>query len=232
MTWNELIERTLFGFPAEKRSLLKHSAYTYLKDAQEDFVIHTKCLEFSFQSTLQGGTFSIELPETFLQVQRIGFEGKTLSSMPVWSDIQLKDKNENWVQGFPEYYFIQGQTLYLYPAPSTAGELIIWCEGVFGSATDTSWETLATLDWENYTAEYGDSLDTPYIPFEYHKYLIDYARSEMFSDEGDINKMNVFQNKYAMNREMVRKIYLRRKVPVKSRVFDAVDSQITHREVY
>ena len=75
MTWDELRDRTLFGFPAEKRSFLSKSADMYLRDAQEDFVLHTKCLEFSFVASLNANSYNIELPDTFLQIQRVSWEG-------------------------------------------------------------------------------------------------------------------------------------------------------------
>lgn len=231
MTWDELKDRTLFGFPAEKRSYLSKSADTYLKDAQEDFVLHTKCLEFSFVASLTAGNFSIELPETFLQIQRVAWEGNLLHTMPVWADVQLKDSTETWAKGKPESYFIQGTTIYVYPAPSQSGELTIWCQGVFGTGDDLTWENLNNSNWEAYSSIYKSSVEEPYIPFEYHKYLVDYARSQIALDNNEQKIYGNYWNKYVVNRESVRKIYLRRKVPVKGRVYDAIDSQITHREI-
>ena len=231
MTWNELRDRTLFGFPAEKRSFLSKSADMYLRDAQEDFVLHTKCLEFSFVASLNANSYNIELPETFLQIQRVSWEGVLLHSIPVWSDIQLKDSTETWAKGRPEGYFIQGSTIYVYPAPTKAGELTIWCQGVFGTGGDQSWEELTLLNWEADLNEYNSSVDEPYSPFEYHKYLVDYARSQISLDSNEEKRYDNYWNKYLINREQVRKIYLRRKVPVKGRVYDALDSQTTHREI-
>ena len=231
MTWKDLKDRTLFGFPAEKRAFLAKSADTYLKDAQEDFVLHTKCLEFTFQTSLSAGNYSIELPETFLQIQRVAWEGSLLHTIPVWADIQLKDTTETWAKGSPESYFIQGTTIYIYPAPTHAGELTIWCEGVFGSGLDNTWDSISTSNWEAYATKYASSIESPYIPFEYHKYLVDYARSQIHMDSNQIDVAEKYMGKYVVNREEVRKIYLRRKVPVKGRVYDAVDSQITHREI-
>jgi len=231
MNWTELKDRTLFGFPAEKRGFLGKSADIYLRDAQEDFVLHTKCLEFTFQTSLVAGNYSIELPQSFLSIQRVAWEGKPLTSIPVWADVKLKDSTETWAKGRPDSYFIQGSTIYIYPAPTQAGELTIWCQGVFGTGEDLTWETTNDSNWEAYETLYVSSVDEPYIPFEYHKYLVDYARSQLSLDENDPVKADHYYGKYAMNREEVRKIYLRRKVPVKGRVYDATDSLVVHREI-
>ena len=232
MTWTELIDRTLFSFPSDRRAFLNKTCDTYLRDAQEDWVLHTKCLEFSFTATMSAGNFSVELPQTFLKVQRVSFDGHQLDSIPVWSDARLRDTSETWASGYPQNYFIHGTTIYVYPAPTTSGELTVWCEGVFGEGIDAKWEITNNTNWEAFSSTtYQTSTEEPFIPHEYHKYLVDYARSMISTDLADFQSADRYFNKYSINREQVRKIYLRRKVPNKNRVFDALDSQIVQREI-
>lgn len=231
MNWTDLSERVLFGLDPQKRSLYRKASTTYLFDAQEDFVIHTKCLEFNFQSTLTKGQYSIALPDQFLQVQRISWEGEPLVSMPVWADVPLKDDEMVWHSGVPDQYFIQANVVYIYPAPDQAGQLTIWCTGVFGSGTDNQWELQTTETWGEWITTYASSTHEPYIPFEYQKYLVDYARAMILMDEGDLPSSNHYMGRYDTNKEMVRKIYLRRKTEQKTRVYDATTSATRYRTV-
>ena len=103
-------------------------------------------------------------------------------------------------------------------------------QGIFASGIVPAWDTLtsASYQWENWAdVDVWKAYDhQPSIPFEYHKYLVDYARSLLYEDEGDGSSSDRFMGKYLINRATIKQIYARQKNPVHGRVIDVLDGQV------
>ncbi len=227
MLWTELQDRVLIGLDPQRKTLLKTRAYKYLHDAEEDFVLYTDCLEFNFTASMAKAEYSLALPETFLDVQRVSFDGRKLEFMPLWTATDLKDSSSAWVLGLPTHYLIQGRELFLYPGTDTAGKLTLWCQGIFSSSAIDAFEDLSLIKWEDWDEDiFRDYENQPSVPFEYHKYLVDYARSLLTEEEGNTAMSDRLMNRYLMNREKIKGIYARQKNPVVGRVMDAIDGQV------
>lgn len=230
MLWSELQDRVLIGLDPTKKTLFKTRALKYLYDAEEDFVLNTDCLEYNFTAILSAKEYSMALPETFLDVQRVTFEGKKLFYMPLWTETALKDTNDTWIQGTPTHYLIQGRELFVYPGAKVGGTLSLWCQGIFSTSPIPKFEALNVNDytWESWADKtvFEDLQHGPSIPFEYHKYLVDYSRSLLHEDEGDDGRADRLMNKYVGNRAKIKQIYARQKNPVVGKVMDVIDGQV------
>jgi len=224
MKWTKLIDRVLVGFDGVKQNLYRTRAREYLYEAQEDFVLHTKCLEFLLTSDVVKDQFIVKLPDSYLDINRVEFRGDRLEYLPLWQDVQLYDRDGDWIIGNPGYYHIQGQELYIIPGAIQAGKLQLWCTGVFESAVGDVWEEMTDANWESNSSVLRAFTDQPYIQEPYQKYLIDYARFMIMDDEAD-QRSSIFQAKYQENREAIRIQILGRKTPIVSRIQDSLDSQ-------
>jgi len=119
MTWETLIDRVLTSFgPDVPRTKVKK----YLQEAEEDFAIGTYCLVKNFSYMPYQGDDFIELPKDFVELQgNVEFKTRTLDRVSHFEDFSRYRTDGSVKTGNPDYYFIRGNKMYIYPAISTAG---------------------------------------------------------------------------------------------------------------
>ncbi len=194
MLWGELLDRTLVAFPPDESGLIQNAAKSYLIEAQEDLILHTHCLEKVYSQTVDADSSSVTLPTDFIEMTgRVEWKGEKLEPVNEGQYQSMKKSDNSWDMGTPTGYFIHGDSLYLVPGVSAAGTLSMWYtyrpvvqDETAMSAVDFDWSTIADTE--------------PDIPKVYHKYLVDFARSRVLEDRGELNASDRYYNKYLMNR--------------------------------
>tara|TARA_R100000458_G_C8237883_1_gene217703 strand:- start:297 stop:995 length:699 start_codon:yes stop_codon:yes gene_type:complete len=229
MLWSKLVDRVLVGFDGTKQNMYRTRAQEYLYEAQEDFVLETKCLEFLLSSDVTKDQYIVQLPDSYLDINRVEFNGELLEYLPLWQNTQFYDSNGNWIMGTPSYYHVQGQELYIIPGAKSAGKMKLWCTGVYESADGSYWESMTDANWEANTTTMRAFTEEPYLQEPYQKYLPDYAKYMIMLDEGDQRNVG-FKVQYEQNRERIRKQIQGRKLPVVSRVQDSLDSNTVFKD--
>lgn len=205
MIWGQLLDRTLLGFPTDERGELENPVKGYLIEAQEDFVVYTRCLEKEYTTSLSASTESVTLPDDFIEMSgRVEFKGRLLRPMNEWKLASLKKTDDSWDMGTPQRYFIHGDTLYLVPGASAAGTLAMWY-AYRPVVDDASSMSNLTFDWDTGASPIKNK--SPDIPDIYHPYLVDYARAMVFFDRGDNARGNDVYNKYVMNRTRMKGLH-------------------------
>ena len=223
MLWSKLVDRVLVGFEGTKQNLYRTRAQEYLYEAQEDFVLGTKCLEFLLNSSVAKDQYIIELPDSYLDINRVEFNGEPLEYLPLWQNSQFFNSAGEWLMGTPSYYHVQGQELFIIPGAKSAGTLKLWCTGVYESADGSYWENFTDANWESNTTTLRAFTEEPYIQEPYQKYLPNYAKYMIMLDESD-DRFGNFKSMYEEDKDKVRKQVQGRKVPIVSRVKDSLDS--------
>jgi len=102
--------------------------------------------------------------------------------------------------GTPTGYFIHGNSLYLVPGAVSAGTLTMWYT-YLPVVQDESAMSDVDFDWSSIE-------DTsPGVPKAYHQYLIDFARSRLLEDRGELSAADRYYNKYMMNRTKLKSLH-------------------------
>ncbi len=121
MTWEALIDRVLTTFgPDVPRIKVKK----YLQEAEEDFAMGTQCHVKNFAYMPYTNDDFIELPKDFVELQgNVEFKTRTLDRVSHFEDFSRYRTDGTIKTGNPDYFFIRGEKMYIYPAISTAGLL-------------------------------------------------------------------------------------------------------------
>jgi len=124
MNWTQLVDRVIISFNPEET--LSPTAKQYLIDAQEDFVLETKCLDrwkWFYVPAEQG---YIDLPDDFVQLLRLEHDGQRLDEITLHQPYSIHQSDETKRPGLPEGFYPQGNRVYFYPCYSTAEWVALW----------------------------------------------------------------------------------------------------------
>lgn len=168
--------------------IYKTDIINWANDGQIDIVRRTECLQDHKEtsSVAQDGSYS--LPSDFLFMRKVTYDKLPLRPTTLELADQMWPEREVAISvGTPQYYYIWGNILYLYPAPaqSGSGNLDIWYV-----------RTPATMT--------GD-FDIPEIPVAYHEAIVRYCLSrakeldDSFSEASAIMKdyeQSIVEDKY------------------------------------
>lgn len=196
MLWGQLLDRVLVGFPPEEVGILTNAAKQYLIDAQEDFALHTECLEKEYAQSISADTKSVTLPTDLISLGRVEWRGNVLEPTSEFSRYSFKNTDDSWIYATPDSYFIKGDTLFLTPGASQSGKLTMWYS--YRPVVDDP-ATMAAVDFD--WSSIQD--DEPSIPKTYHQYLADFARSQIYWDKGDDTSASRYLARYLANRDVI-----------------------------
>ncbi len=216
MLWGELLDRTLVAFPPEESGTIQNAAKSYLIEAQEDLILHTRCLEKEYAQTVSADSSSVTLPTDFIEMTgRVEWKGEKLEPVNEWQYQSMKKSDDSWDMGTPTGYFIHGSSLYLVPGASASGTLTMWY--TYRPVVQDETEMGAVdFDWSSIQ-------DTsPAVPKVYHKYLIDFARSRLLEDRGEMGASDRYYNKYMMNRTKLKGLHANRQTSGPSQVVNVL----------
>jgi len=216
MMWGELLDRTLVAFPMDESGIMSNVAKSYLIEAQEDLILHTRCLEKAYSQTITAASSGVALPDDFIEMTgRVEWKGEKIEPVNEWQYQSMKKSDDSWVMGTPTGYFIHGNYLYLVPGAASSGKLTMWCtyrpvvqdESQMASV-DFMWDTIQN--------------EEPDIPKVYHKYLVDFARSKLLEDKGEHSASDRYYNKYMMNRTKLKALHANRESSGPSQVVNVL----------
>jgi|TARA_R100000049_G_C1947346_1_gene93053 hypothetical protein len=163
MTWSDLIDRVLVGFPFQDTGEFNRTrTLKYLEEGQEDFSFYTQCFEKNFSFYLDDGDEELDLPIDFNSlVSTVEFKGKNVAPFQRSETITRRKTDNTFRTGFPEYFEIQGNKMSFVPAPSTGGLLTFRYSAKPTNLTDSATQyTKVRYDTLTSSAPYiGDTLN-------------------------------------------------------------------------
>ena len=163
MTWSDLIDRVLVGFPFQATGEYNSTrTLKYLEEAQEDFAFYTHCFEKNFSFYLDDGDEELDLPSDFNSlVSTVEYKGKNVAPFQRADTITRRKTDNTFRTGFPEYFEIQGNKMSFIPAPSTGGLLTFRYSARPTNLTDSATQyTKVRYDTLTSSAPYvGDTLN-------------------------------------------------------------------------
>jgi len=119
MTWESLIDRVLTSFSPE---VPRVKVKKYLQEAEENFSLGTKCYVKDWAFMPSSPDSFIDLPTDFVElVGQVEFKTITLDRVAHFEGFSRFKTDGTVKTGNPEYYFIRGEKMHLYPALSDAG---------------------------------------------------------------------------------------------------------------
>jgi len=124
-SWEDLIYRSVlpFGKPGEG---MYDQARKYLIEAQEDFILVTKCLDRWKWLYIAADTAIVTLPDDFIDLIRAEWNGQKMGPTTAqYMEAHLK-ADENYQKGTPRKYYKKGLKLMIHPAASAANWLALW----------------------------------------------------------------------------------------------------------
>ncbi len=161
MTLGEIITavQRQFGDTAGVQ-IFESDVIRWANHAAIDIARETGCIQDHKEASSVGLDGSYTLPDDFLQMRRVTYDGRTLrpttleTADNVWPDREVSNDS-----GTPQSYYIWSNILYLYPAPQSSGA---------GNLDIYYIRTPAVMD---------DPTDTSEIPLQYHEQIIRYCLS-------------------------------------------------------
>jgi len=110
-----------FGDTAEVQ-IFESDIIRWANHAAIDIARETGCIQDHRETNSVAADGSYTLPEDFLQMRRVTFDGRTLRPTTLeTADNNWPDREVANDSGTPQSYYIWSNILYLYPTPSTAG---------------------------------------------------------------------------------------------------------------
>jgi len=123
MLWSQIVDRACVPF--EPNDEVKIKAKKYGEEAQQDFAYHTKSYERSRGVYIDKDDREIELPDDFIELaSHVEFRNRVMRLYPEHKLYSRRNSDGTFRTGTPEYYEIKGNSLFLYPSPSTVGRLL------------------------------------------------------------------------------------------------------------
>lgn len=162
MNTGSLVRRvqTQFGDFSGKH-ITREMILEWLNDAQLDIVKKTKALEKHVKVTSIEGDGSYELPDAFVAIRSVQYDGNVLQATKLEDIDQMfpdRHNSEADVKGVPSFYYVFARNLWVYPVPDGTKTLSVYY--VKAPATLVNDE------------------DEPEIPFTMHLAMVRYALSK------------------------------------------------------
>ncbi len=111
-------------------------------EAQKYFVRQTRYLESSESTSAVSGTQSYDLPDDFLALYRVTFNGKKIDRVSFF-EIDELGLDETSYSGTPTLYYVHDDKLYLIPKPTTTDTIKVYYYK-YPATIDATTDTLET----------------------------------------------------------------------------------------
>lgn len=122
MNWTQLIDRVLIPFGNFSLSTAKK----LLVEAQEDFILHTRCLERWKWLYLAADAEYVDLPKDFTEAIRIEWKGRKFEAIDINEPHTLHQVDTDYHIGTPYTIFVKGNRLYLVQGTPSAQWMTLW----------------------------------------------------------------------------------------------------------
>jgi|TARA_R100001082_G_C4339018_1_gene149198 hypothetical protein len=123
MLWSQIVDRA--SVPFEPSDEIKVKAKKYGEEAQQDFAYHTKSYERTRGVYIDKDERKIDLPEDFIELaSHVEFRNRVIGIYPEHEMFPRRNSDGSYRTGTPQWYEIKGNSLMLYPSPSSVGRLL------------------------------------------------------------------------------------------------------------
>lgn len=122
MNWSQLVDRVLVPFDTS----LIGTAKKLLVEAQEDFILHTRCLERWKWLYLAANAEYVDLPRDFIEAIRIEWKGRKFEAIDINEPHTLHQVDTDYHTGTPYTIFVKGNRLYLVQGTPSAQWMTLW----------------------------------------------------------------------------------------------------------
>jgi len=155
--------------------ITKDNIIRWINDAQRALAVNNDLLQRKATSATVVDQTAYALPSDILQARSVKWQGHTLHALSqAEADHYVRDNETDVPTGTPTHYWIWANSIYLYPAPSSAGSADLELYYIRQPVSIT--EDIATLD--------STALD---LPLTYHNAIVDYVLVQAYELDDNWN---------------------------------------------
>jgi len=146
--------------------------YDWINDAMREIILENNLLKVRANSITVANQSNYGLPSDLLRFDHISYEGEALPSISVQeasNTVENMDDATNFPRGIPQTYWVYGNELFLYPAPTAAGVTI-------------------TIYYNRNPVEITTMAGIPELPARYDNRLIEYCLAQAAEIDDDTLK--------------------------------------------
>lgn len=156
----------------------------WINDAMREIVYQSELLQIKATTAPINGVNHYALPTDMLKTHSVKYQGNTLEFVSLEQAEELfpnKDDPANLVIGVPTHYWIWGNEIYLYPAPSINGTNEIICY------------------YNRMPVEVTLTTETPEIPSIYHNRITEYCLAQAYELDESVFISELKLNQFTSN---------------------------------
>lgn len=163
----------------------------WINDGMREITYQLELLQVKATAATVAGTSNYDLPGDLLKLHSIKWQGSQLQFVSLEQAEQLipyKDNTAQFPTGTPTHYWVWGQQLYLYPAPSSAGS--------------------ADLEayYNRYPVEIASPTDTPELPTIYHNRIVEYCMAQAYELDENVFVAELKRNELSNNIQQMKSL--------------------------
>jgi hypothetical protein len=153
--------------------------YDWINDAMREIVLDQKLLRLKATSSTLIGQSNYGFPTDLLRLDHVSVDGEALeqtTTQQISRTVENMDDSVNFPRGTPEYYWVYGREIYLYPAPAAV-------------------KTITMYYYRNPT-EVTALANTPELPAEYDNRIIEYCLAQAAELDDDDNRAQLKRQQF------------------------------------